>query len=511
MKLTYYGDGSNATFSTPNSVGYGAVVYSSNPAYTPVIASQSTSNVVLTVAPPLNTKIKILYDNTPAEYVSGTVEWRKNSSGVLDAIQKPDGTLLRLDIDMSALNVTGDGTAADTARIQAAIDYAQEFDLPVRFEAGKTYKLYTSLTFKHGQSSTDSRKYNVRIIGNNAVLYPVGSATAIHIQPRCDFADRATGRGEADIQIESLWIDGFFGASTAKALIIGANGKWCSNLEWSRIDDVTVANFTADHNVVELFETRHHIFRGLAVRAGSVAIAANTTSSFCGDMVFDACEFSGTPSCRPLNISASGAAAQLRGITFSACDIYGAGSLISSTGAAALIADIWFDNGCQFDGPDTTAGQIALTISATGTAGIVQIHLLSAYYVGFKAAAVYAVSSSSGAIYQLTIQGGGVGTHTGHADSGQSVFYMSQVESVSIRDVEFDSVDADQLINCEGCTNVLVHDNKATRCTASNYLITIGGGDKHSILGNVANVATGVVNDYTSGSPTRQVANNLLV
>jgi polygalacturonase len=120
MKLTYYGNGSQTEFSTPNSVGYGAVVYSSNPAYVPVIASQSTTSVTLTVAPPLNTKIKILYDDTPTEYVSGTVEWRKNSAGVLDAIQKPDGSIFDLPISVKALGAKGDGVTDDTARIQDA-------------------------------------------------------------------------------------------------------------------------------------------------------------------------------------------------------------------------------------------------------------------------------------------------------------------------------------------------------------------------------------------------------
>lgn len=437
----------------------------------------------------------------------------KYNNGVLQGVSDEGGNVvISPSVSVLAFGAVGDGTTDDYAALQAAINHAQDNGLYLNFESDKTYKVSSSLTFKHGQSSTDSRKYHVRIRGNGATIYPVGGAVAIHIQPRCTYADRATGRGEADVDIRDVTVDGFFGASTAKALILGENGKWCSNFGWSEFYNITVSGFTADHTVVEFIEARHFVCSGLAVRAGTVSIAANTAGSFCGDALFEACEFSGSPTYPPLNITSNAAGSQVRGISFSACDFYGAGTILSSSGAAAQVGDIWFDNGCQFDYPSAPVGHVAVSLSATGSGTIFQIYFLGAYFAGFSAAAIYGVSSSTATIYQLTIANCGLGAITGHADTQNAALYFNSVESLSIRGCEFDTIDADQLINIIGCTNVMIHDNKATRCTASNYLVTIGSSaNNYSIINNLANVATAVVNDYTTGSPTRQTANNLAI
>lgn len=417
-------------------------------------------------------------------------------------------------VSVKDFGAVGDGVADDTAAIQAAINYTQDNNRTLEFETGGKYKITGTLAWKHGQSSTDAIKYNVRVKGNNAIIYPSGSATAVDIVPRCTFADRATGRGEADIDISDLWVDGYLSPSSAKALNVGRAGFQCSNFEWSSVYGLTVSGFNAGNEVVLFVECRHINVTNMAIRAGSCGIAANTASTFCGDMVFHSCEFTGTASSRPINMNTGAASAEVRGITFSACDIYGTGTLLSSTGAASLVADIWFDNGCQFDGPGSPAGEIALAVQATGGGKLSQIHVIQAYFVNYTGAVIYANTETGGVLTQFNVQGGGINNITCAGGSGNAAIFCINCESVSIRDVEFDAISATagQLINIDGCTNVLIHNNKATNSTGINYGVTIGNAsNNYSICNNVIDVATGAINDYTGGSPTRQSANNLVI
>lgn len=391
--------------------------------------------------------------------------------------------------------------------LQACIDYAQANDKAVDLQGFK-YRIGQTLNWKHGRNSTtDTKTYTVNIIGNGATLYPAAGVYPISIVPRCTLADKASGRGDAVIKIRDITIDGFLSPGSAKAIRIGAAGFICSAFEWSDVDGFTIQGFSDGNTVGLITDTRHIDFERFTVRAGTIAITSGTTGAFCGDFVFRACEFKGTEASPPLNITCTGG--QVRGITFSATDIYGAGALISVSGSGAQVGDIWFDDGCQFDGPDAAVGERALILQATAGGQLFQIHSKGSYFVGYRGAVVDATTATGGSVRILSIEGGGVNDCTGDAGSNNAIMNFEALEQVAVRGVGFDNCVATSLINFDGCEHVVAHDNQAVNCASTTNGISVGNGDNHSIVGNVMQVGTDVVNDYTTGSPTRQVANNL--
>lgn len=396
--------------------------------------------------------------------------------------------------------------------LQKAVDFAQDNDLPIILQPKAKYRLDSGLTFKHGRSSSDTMKYNIRIIGNGAKLYPNTNVTAISIVPRCLKADKATGRGAAEIEIDGIYFDAFYAPTTARALIIGATGYYCSNDQWSYVRDVTVSGFNQTNPVVDLIECRHFYFETLVCRKGApLRIVTLADNSFCGDMVFDTCELAGNNTNKPLLINANGASSQCRGIKFPSSNVYGSGSTLLSDGNNSMVADIWFTAGHQFDGPDAPAGELALDILASGpNSRIDGIHVNDAYLVNYTGAPIRARSTGSGAtIYQLDIHGGQIGMITGDAASGNAVIYADGVEDITVENVKLDQITATHLVYVNDSTNADVNNNKATRCTVTNGVTFAGTTDKYSAIVNRMNV-TNVINDTASGT-TKLIDNNLAI
>lgn len=403
------------------------------------------------------------------------------------------------------------GATDASAALQRAVDYAQDADLTLTLKARASYRLDTGLTFKHGMSAADTKRYAVRLNLNTATLLPQAGVCAITVVPRCLLADSASGRGEAYIEIRNGAINGASLAS-AKAIKVGAAGYVTSSFSVMLFENVLVTGFSGT-DVSQFIEARHAHFSRWVQRGGGFVLRCMTTGAFCGDFMFEWCEFTGsTLTGRPFKVECS--AGEVRGVKLIGGAIYGSGTLLNATSTGA-IGDVWFSGGVQFDGPNAPADERALEINASGSSRIFQIHVDTAYFVAYEGQLIYATSGSTATIRQLNIAGCGIGpTETG--TSGFAI-HMLSVESVSIRGVEFDGVTAAMaagtkaLMNFDGCTNVAVQGNKATQCTGVGYMVVIGNGDKHIITDNMANVLTAVVNDYTSGTPTRLVADNLLV
>lgn len=422
-------------------------------------------------------------------------------------------------VSVSSYGAVGDGVADDTISIQNAINYAQENNLTVELSEGKKYKISAPLTFKHGRNSLDTKTYNAKLRGNNSFIYPTSAIVndyAIKVVPRCTYADVNTGRGTGDIEISGIWFDGLYSGSTTKAMKIGQTGYWCDNWAWSSISDIVTANFNGvgqqtmgPAGEIRFEECRHIAVTRLDMRSSSVVFETKYATSFTGDIMLYACEFCGNNAYPPLLFKSAVAGGQVRGIHFQDCDIYFSGTSISASSSAS-IGDIWFSN-CQFDGPGSPAGEWALGISGLDTSVIFQIHILNCYFVNYTSAAIHISKTGSGTIKQININGGGMNLITGNANSGNAAIFCNGVTGVSIRGIQFDAISATNTIVLTSCTDMTVTDNQLTNSPNTQYGVTVGGAgtNNYSIMGNIMKASVRAINDFTTGSPNRQVFNNI--
>jgi hypothetical protein len=400
----------------------------------------------------------------------------------------------------------GDCVADDTTALQNDINASQIAGIPVVLAAGACYYTATGLTFKQGQSSTDTQKYKVNLVGNNATIKPAASQTAITITPRCLLADIGTGRGVAPINISDLIIDGgAAGGTGAYAIFIGAAGYRWDSFAWSKITNVTVQNFSATLNpVVHLIEGRHAAFDRFILRSGATLyIDAVTTGSFVGDFVFTASEFNGSSTQRPIVIQtgAGSTNGQARGIKFIASDIYGGGTYLNTAAAGAQVGDIWF-NSVQFDsaaGTDTF-----LEILSTGTGSIFGVHVVGDYFVT-GTQAVYVHTGSGGTTQQIDISGNQIGPLSVLTSTGTAAISCISANGVSVNGNQFSQITGGtntNFINFNACTQLAAVGNNANNDTSVTQGISVGNASNHwSFVSNTLDATTNI-NHYTlSGSP----------
>lgn len=428
----------------------------------------------------------------------------------------PSGPAGGAGVLVSDFGAVGNGTTDDTTSIQNAINYAQARGMTVELVGGKTYKITSTLTLQHGRNISDGQVYHARLKGNNATIYPVISSGsyAIKVVPRCTFANRGTGRGIADIQISGLV---FENGTTSHALKIGETGFWCDNFSWSRLDNLTVQNYSNTGGQIRFEECRHILCHGLDLRQNSLVIETKTANSFTGDIMFYGCEFASSEgalanaSIPPLLIKSAVLGGECRGIHFQDCQIYRSTTLLEAVNGGT-VGDIWFGS-CQFDGPSSQTGTQAVKISSTGSSSrIFQIHFVSCYFVNYTSAAIHAVASNNGSIIQLEINGGGMNLISGNANAGQAVIFCDFVFGVSIRGMQFDAMNATNLFTLTSCTDVVITDNVLTNSQNNvSYGVTIGGAgtNRYSIIGNILRTGVSTINDYSNGTLTRQVVYNI--
>lgn len=416
-------------------------------------------------------------------------------------------------IHVSVFEPATDGNTDVSTKLQAAIDYAQDRDLHVILQKFAMYRVSTGLTMKHGRSATDAKSYHALMRGNFATIFPGPGITGLRVFPRCALADAATGRGVATINLTQLRFNGFFTDSASRAFIIGAGNFHCDGFGYNVLDNILVHG--AFTNVACIFtECRHIAINELVIRSGTMQITANNTGSFCGDMVFKQFEGQGTEAVPPMLISAGAGTtnAQIRGIKFDHAVFYGTGTRMSPNGPGAKIGDIWFESP-QFDGPAAPAGERALIMDPGNGSSMFKIFIDSPYFVNYTGPAIHAVRNGTAA-FGLKIRGGGISQVTGTAAPLRNAAVICfGLNHLHIADVEFDSIGAgaanSSVILVDTCENVIVANNKSTNSSAVNYGISIGSGNKQSVIGNMMNVATAVVNEFTVPA-IRQAANNLL-
>lgn len=401
------------------------------------------------------------------------------------------------EVFVSVFGPNNTATADAYAELQRAIDFAQSVDLPLTLEQNAKYAIGTGLTFKHGKSLSDPKRYNAHINGNNCTFYPTSIINTIHVIPQ------GVGTGAiSSIIIKDITFNGF-SAPTAKALVIGSAGIGCDNFSFSRLDNILIDSFNSNAALF-FIECRHIACKNIVIRGSTCRFQANSTGSFCGDMVFHACEFVDSSTQNPIVIS-SGGPASIRGIHFDNCYIYGGQTeIISNGGSGSQAGDIWFV-ACQFDqGPNKRA----LYIASQNNGQVFQIHIISCYIVSYGNASNNCITITGGGNLLDDIQisdcafGGIVGT----------VLSAFLAKGLIVSNNIFNTTQsATQCIDINNCQNLSIVNNIAYNSVSVSYGISIhSSSTKYSIIGNTINASISAVNDYVSGTPTRQVLNNLL-
>jgi hypothetical protein len=406
------------------------------------------------------------------------------------------------EVFVSVFGPNNTATANASVELQRAIDFAQSVDLPLTLEQNAKYALATGLTFKHGKSLTDTQRYNVNVNGSNSTFYSTSVINMISIVPRCLIADSGTGNGIARINIQDIIFSGF-GNPTSKALIIGVTGYVCDNFEFSKIENIICGDFNSNA-AISIIESRHITFYRVVIRGSTFRLEAQAAGSFCGDHVFQACEFIASATQNNLAVNAGGTLntnAQVRGINFESCDFYGSQTELVSNGTGSQVGDFWFI-GCQWD---QGTGR-AVYIAAQNAGQVFGIHFVNPYVVGFSNGGLYFVTGGSGQMYQIFVSNGQFGIISG----ADPIIAIGGPSNIEINNCSFGNCTSTDIIGMNNCTNVSINNNTSFLCTTT-YGISVGGAsmNNYSIIGNMMNASTAVVNDFTPGTPTKQIVNNL--
>ena len=406
------------------------------------------------------------------------------------------------EVFVSVFGPNNTATADAYAELQRAIDFAQSVDLPLTLEQNAKYAIGTGLTFKHGRSLSDTKGYNVYLNGNYSTFYTTSVINTISIVPRCLIANAGTGAGIANISIRDINFSGF-GNPTSKALVIGLSGYACDNFAFSKIENIVCVDFNSNA-AIYLIECRHINFDRVVVRGSTFRIEASASGSFCGDHVFQTCEFVASATQNNLAVNAGGALntnAQVRGINFQSCDFYGSQTELVSNGTVSQVGDFWFI-GCQWD---QGTGR-AVYVAAQNAGQVFGIHFVDPYFAGFLNGGLYFTTGGSGQMAQIFVTNGQFGIISG----ANPIIAIGGPSNIEINNCSFGNCTSSECIGMNNCTNVSINNNTSFLCTTT-YGVSVGGAsmNNYSIIGNLMNAITSAVNDYTVGTPTKQVVNNL--
>lgn len=410
----------------------------------------------------------------------------------------------------------------DSPGIQAAINVSQVMFIRAQLAPGGTHYLATGLVFQQGSTIADTFKYHPLLEGNFAQLSPAAGTTAISIVPRNTLG--GSGSSLSIIDMRNFTIDGgVAGAGGANAIKCGLAGYNWDSFPESGIYNVCIQNFQAQTTVnggVTFIEGRHLAFDRFIVRQGqTVALLAQTSGSFCGDMSFtSSCDIGGAGSAiPPLVIMASGGGA-VRGIKWHG-DIYGPGTLLKSTGAGSQVGDIWFAPGAQFDGINADTG-IFLELYATASGQLFNVQVTASYFVAVnETQAIYVHMDTGGTMNANNIIGNRFGSMAIGGGNNFAVAYCSAATGFHFRDNTFDQINGTGGTNpayikiASSCSSFMVESNNATNQTAMAYGVYLDASSHtgYSVLGNMMACSTAVLFDGTLGIPARQIGNNLQI
>ena len=432
---------------------------------------------------------------------------------------------------MSSISPSSGVSGTDvTTPLQALVNFAQSNNLPIEFQPFGSYYVQGGLSFKHGQSATDTQSYNTLIKGNNCALLPGPNVPAIAIVPRCLIADQGTGRGTAFIEINDLQINTYFANPASSGILIGADGYWCDSFIFSKIENVLfLANTTPGGSAygavaLKVISSKHIQFNRFVCRGGTVLLAGTATNGGgVEDLVFDHCEMNGTAEYRPLAIVST--TDGVGGIRFEHCDFYRTGTLLNcapTTSEVAHLANIWFDS-CSWDGPGAPANEAAIQITLSGYGDLDQLHLNSAYIVNYQGPAIVVQRTGTTALmHEMRVVGASLNeiSPTGAGSFPATVVWLQNVPqfefigtqmsqcgnvgTIAYSLFELDTcsdviLEATQeniagtppttAVAISNCSNILVANNQF-QISSSGSLVTQSGTNTGIIVSNTVTIAT---------------------
>lgn len=414
-------------------------------------------------------------------------------------------------IDVRWAGAVNSSVADQATPLQAAIDLAQEIDIPVFLEPKASYRIDAGLTCKHGVAPLESKRYNVRFICNDAEILPTNSIIALSIVPRCSLADKLTGRGEAVIDIRGRLTFRSSLDATAKAIKIGSAGYWIRCLETSVVENILVGSFTSG-NAVQIIEATRIEFRGLTLRNSQLYIASLTAGGNVGDLHFYNLEITGSTSSQPgLHMYAIGAGpsrSQVTGIRFWSCTFYGGGYRLEAR-SNGTIRDIWF-NSLQIDageGDDIAKLRIR---SIEASANVNGIHLIAPYVVNHDNLAID-MDAVSGEMSDVRIVNGQFGMITPDSNNWNCWVRANRVNGFCFSGNIFNQI-TDQpenasIIRIVNCQDFIIDGNVGIGNKSIDRGIIIDSNcDRFTVINNRLSADTQILNQ--SSAMDQIVANN---
>ena len=433
--------------------------------------------------------------------VSGSIVYLHPLPGPVDCIY----------VEVFQPPAAGSGSSASTA-IQNAINYAQAVRLPLLFPANGDYKISTTLTAKAGRDLS-GHKYDVDINFNKSIFRPGPGVTAFLVNGVCEWVNVSSGRAECYINIKNLEVDGYFADSTSKGIVIGTSGYQIQGHSYGFIEYVVIKqNWPAGAIQFNIFNTQNIAFS----RCVFAPVISSNNGQFTGDFQFYSCNFQQpASSAKSLSLTAS-SNSQIRGLKFIDCDVYGTNTEIHAEGYA-LVGDIWF-YGCQWDSNDAATGTTVIDINAGSTgqnAQIFNITFDNTYIVGYSGRYISIVQNAGSAINAIKINGLYMNSADVTTTAYNCALYLYGVSSATICNMNANDITGttgSTIISVINSQNVMISNNLCVYCPNMEYGVSIGGtSTRYSILGNQMHATVSIVNDYSSGTPIKQVANNLAV
>lgn len=391
--------------------------------------------------------------------------------------------------------------------LQKAINYAQLNDTPLMIPRKIRIRLDSQVIIKKGKNAAIDVSMNITIYWNDAIVLPNLNDYAIYVQPLCTNANAGNGWAISNVNWYDVQFDNYYGTlnsyTLSRAFKLGVDGFAFDGFAHSIFKNILMTGFNNGHSFL-INHCRFITFENVYTRTGGgVKIQCLTDGEFCGDLVFNDCEFSGNATNRPIYITAYSAVvpSEIRGVRFVNCITYGSGTLIDAS-TTAKIGDIWVEN-CAWD--VGTVNEDAIAIHANGTSMLFNILFSNLYIASFSGTANGVKLFTDGAsviISNITFNGGEVGI------IGRYGFDIVNFSNFNIRDIVFGSIGGITAIGVDIAKNFHIQDNTIESGAALTSMISVGSTacNNYIITGNLGKVA---VSDL--GSTNKVVANNLVM